>query len=86
VTKTPGSRGLIVPFLARGDIDVAPQVMVPAFFNQYTQGFSIKVVATLDETHKGWNDTVYFMVRMLQKNVPIDESYASNARKALGIK
>ncbi len=63
VTKTPGSLGLIVPFLARGDIDVAPQVMVPAFFNQYTQGFGIKVVATLDETHKGWNDTVYFMVR-----------------------
>jgi ABC-type nitrate/sulfonate/bicarbonate transport system substrate-binding protein len=63
VTKTPGSLGLIVPFLARGDIDVAPQVMVPAFFNQYTQGFGIKVVATLDETHRGWNDTVYFMVR-----------------------
>jgi ABC-type nitrate/sulfonate/bicarbonate transport system substrate-binding protein len=63
VTKTPGSLGLIVPFLARGDIDIAPQVMVPAFFNQYTQGFGIKLIATLDETHKGWNDTVYFMVR-----------------------
>ena len=63
VTKTPGSLGAIVPYLARGDIDVAPQVMVPAFFNQYTEGFGIKIVAPLDETHKGWNDTVYFMVR-----------------------
>jgi NitT/TauT family transport system substrate-binding protein len=63
VTKTPGSLGLIVPYLARGDIDVAPQIMSPAFFNQYTEGFGIKIVATLDETHKGWNDTVYFMVR-----------------------
>lgn len=63
VTKTPGSLGAIVPYLARGDIDVAPQVMVPAAFNQYAQGFGIKMVATLDESHKGWNDTVYFMVR-----------------------
>jgi len=63
VSKTPGSLGLIVPYLARGDIDVAPQVMVPAFFNQYTEGFGIKMVASLDETHTGWNDTVYFMVR-----------------------
>jgi ABC-type nitrate/sulfonate/bicarbonate transport system substrate-binding protein len=63
VTKTPGSLGVIVPYLARGDIDVAPQVMNPAFFNQYTEGFGIKIVATLDESHKGWNDTVYMMVR-----------------------
>ena len=63
VTKFPGSLGLVVPYLARGDIDFAPQVMGPAFFNQYSQGFGVKIVATLDETHKGWNDTVYFMVR-----------------------
>jgi ABC-type nitrate/sulfonate/bicarbonate transport system substrate-binding protein len=63
VTKTPGSLGLIVPYLARGDIDAAPQVMGPAFFNQYDQGFGVKIVATLDESHKGWNDTVSFMVR-----------------------
>jgi NitT/TauT family transport system substrate-binding protein len=63
VTKAPGSLTLVVPYLARGDIDVAPQVMGPGFFNQYTEGFGIKVVAPLDETHKGWNDTVYFMVR-----------------------
>ena len=63
VTKAPGSLGLIVPYLARGDIDVAPQVMGPAFFNQYTEGFGIKIVAPLDEAHKGWHETVYFMVR-----------------------
>jgi NitT/TauT family transport system substrate-binding protein len=63
VTKAPGSLGLVVPFLARGDIDVAPQVMTPAFFNQYTEGFGIKIVAPLDESRKGWHETVYFMVR-----------------------
>lgn len=63
VTKAPGSLSLVVPFLARGDIDVAPQVMAPSFFNQYTEGFGIKIVAALDESRKGWNDTVSFMVR-----------------------
>jgi ABC-type nitrate/sulfonate/bicarbonate transport system substrate-binding protein len=63
VTKTPGSLNLIIPYLARGDIDAAPVVMGPAFFNQFDQGFGVKIVATLDESHKGWNDTVSFMVR-----------------------
>jgi NitT/TauT family transport system substrate-binding protein len=63
VTKAPGSLVLVAPYLARGDIDVAPQVMGPAFFNQYTEGFGVKIVAPIEETHKGWNETVYFMVR-----------------------
>jgi NitT/TauT family transport system substrate-binding protein len=63
VTRAPGSLGLVVPYLARGDIDVAPQVMGPAFFNQYTEGFGIKIVAPISEAHKGWNESVYFMVR-----------------------
>lgn len=63
VTKALGSLGLVVPYLARGDIDFAPQVMGPSFFNQYTEGFGIKIVAPLDEAHAGWHDTVYFMVR-----------------------
>ncbi len=63
VSKAPGSLVLVAPYLARGDIDVAPQVMGPAFFNQYTEGFGVKIVAPIEETHKGWNETVYFMVR-----------------------
>jgi ABC-type nitrate/sulfonate/bicarbonate transport system substrate-binding protein len=63
VTKVNTSAGQFVPFLARGDVDVAPMVMVPAFFNQFDQGFGAKIVATLDESHKGWSDTVVFMVR-----------------------
>src|SRR5665213_2443851 len=66
VTKALGSLGLVVPYLARGDIDFAPQVMGPAFFNQYTEGFGIKIVAPLDEAHEGWHDTVYCMVRQDQ--------------------
>ena len=63
VSKAPGSLILVVPYLARGDVDVAPQVMGPAFFNQYNEGFGIKIVAPLSEARKGWNETVYFMVR-----------------------
>lgn len=63
VTKVNTSLGTFVPFLARGDVDVAPMVMVPAFFNQFDQGFGAKIVAPLDESHKGWNDTTSFMVR-----------------------
>jgi ABC-type nitrate/sulfonate/bicarbonate transport system substrate-binding protein len=63
ITKVTTSLGQFVPFLARGDVDVAPMIMVPAFFNQFDQGFGAKIVATLDESHKGWNDTTWFMVR-----------------------
>jgi NitT/TauT family transport system substrate-binding protein len=63
VTKALGSLGLVVPYLARGDIDFAPQVMGPSFFNQYGEGFGVKIIAPLDEAHEGWHDTVYFMVR-----------------------
>jgi ABC-type nitrate/sulfonate/bicarbonate transport system substrate-binding protein len=63
VTKWFASHALLIPYLARNDIDVAPQVMAPGFFNQAADGFGVKAVTTLDETHKGWNDTVWFMVR-----------------------
>jgi NitT/TauT family transport system substrate-binding protein len=63
VTKVTTSAGTLVPFLARGDVDVAPMVMVPAFFNQFDQGFGSKIVATMDESHPGWTDTTVFMVR-----------------------
>jgi ABC-type nitrate/sulfonate/bicarbonate transport system substrate-binding protein len=63
VTKVNTSLGTFVPFLARGDVDVAPMIMVPAFFNQFDQGFGAKIVATMDETHKGWTDTTSFLVR-----------------------
>jgi NitT/TauT family transport system substrate-binding protein len=63
VTKTPQSMGVIIPLLARGDVDVAPTIMAPSFFNQFTGGFGIKVLASMDESRKGWNDTVWIMVR-----------------------
>jgi ABC-type nitrate/sulfonate/bicarbonate transport system substrate-binding protein len=63
VTKVNISLGQFIPILARGDVDVAPTIMSPAFFNQFDQGFGAKIVATMDESHKGWNDTVAFLVR-----------------------
>jgi ABC-type nitrate/sulfonate/bicarbonate transport system substrate-binding protein len=63
VTKVNISLGQFVPFLAHGDVDVAPMIMVPAFFNQFDQGFGAKIIAPLDESHKGWTDLVAFMVR-----------------------
>jgi ABC-type nitrate/sulfonate/bicarbonate transport system substrate-binding protein len=63
LTKVNISLGQFVPFLARGDVDVAPMIMIPAFFNQFDQGFGAKIVAPLDESHPGWTDLVAFMVR-----------------------
>jgi ABC-type nitrate/sulfonate/bicarbonate transport system substrate-binding protein len=63
VTKISTPHGALIPSLARGDIDVAPQTMTPAFFNQLGEGFGIKVLAVMSQQHKGWNDTVWDVVR-----------------------
>ena len=63
VTKIATTHGALIPSLARGDIDVAPQTMTPGFFNQLGEGFGIKVLAVMSQQHKGWNDTVWDMVR-----------------------
>jgi ABC-type nitrate/sulfonate/bicarbonate transport system substrate-binding protein len=63
VTKTPQSVAALIPLLARGDIDVAPVIMAPSFFNQSANGFGVKVLASMDQSHHGWNDTVWMMVR-----------------------
>lgn len=63
VTKIATTHGALIPSLARGDIDVAPQTMTPGFFNQLGEGFGIKVLAVMSRQHKGWNDTVWDMVR-----------------------
>jgi NitT/TauT family transport system substrate-binding protein len=63
VTKISAPHGTLIPNLARGDIDVAPQTMTPAFFNQLGEGFGIKVLAVMTQSHPGWNDTVWDVVR-----------------------
>lgn len=63
VTKISAPHGTLIPSLARGDIDVAPQTLTPAFFNQLGAGFGIKLLASMSGSRKGWNDTVWDVVR-----------------------
>jgi NitT/TauT family transport system substrate-binding protein len=63
ITKIPGSSLSQLPSLARGSIDIAPMALGPAFFNQFTAGFDVKLVASLSGSHPGWNDGTWVMVR-----------------------
>jgi ABC-type nitrate/sulfonate/bicarbonate transport system substrate-binding protein len=63
VQKISGSTITQLPSLARGSIDIAPIGLGPGFFNQYTGGFDVKLIASMTETHAGWNDATWVMVR-----------------------
>jgi ABC-type nitrate/sulfonate/bicarbonate transport system substrate-binding protein len=63
ITKINQSAATIIPLLARGDIDIAQVVTAPAFFNAYTQGFNLKVVASVDSEKVGWSDVAWVLVR-----------------------
>ena len=52
-----------IPMLARGDQDIAGMVTGPAFFNQYSEGFGIKLIASNAHGKDGWHDTTWLMVR-----------------------
>lgn len=59
----PGSAMVQLPSLARGDLDVAPMVMAPAFLNQLKEGFNVKLIAAGQGSHTGWNDNSWIVVR-----------------------
>lgn len=63
VQKLSGSTVTVLPSLARGSIDIAPIGLGPGFFNQYAGGFDVKLIASMTETHAGWNDATWVMVR-----------------------
>lgn len=58
-----GSANAQIPLLARGDIDLSPAVAGPSLFNQYSQGFRIKLLANLSAPKAGYRDGVVFVVR-----------------------
>jgi NitT/TauT family transport system substrate-binding protein len=58
-----GSANNQIPLLARGDIDLSPAVSGPSLFNQYSQGFRIKLLSALTLPHEGYRDGVVFVVR-----------------------
>ena len=47
ITPINQSAATIIPLLARGDIDMAQVVTAPAFFNAFSEGFNLKVVASV---------------------------------------
>lgn len=52
-----------IPALARGDLDMGIVVPGPGIFNQNAEGFTIKIVAAISETHPGYLDGGVLMVR-----------------------
>ncbi|MGW1887990.1 ABC transporter substrate-binding protein [Streptomyces sp. NPDC001970] len=63
LTTYQGSANNQIPLLARGDIDLSPAVSGPSLFNQYDQGFRIKLLANLTAPRKGYRDGSVLVVR-----------------------
>jgi NitT/TauT family transport system substrate-binding protein len=63
LTKYGGSSVTQMPLAARGDLDITMMVAGPALFNQKTDGFDLKILASLQQTHPGWADGEWVMVR-----------------------
>lgn len=63
VKKYHASAVTQMPLVARGDLDIANMVAGPALFNQVSQGFDIRIVASMAETHPGWHDGNWVVVR-----------------------
>jgi NitT/TauT family transport system substrate-binding protein len=63
ITKTKQSDSTLLPMMARGDIDIAPAILTPAFFNQYFEGFGLRIIAPIDSPDVGWNDGMWLVVR-----------------------
>jgi NitT/TauT family transport system substrate-binding protein len=58
-----GSSTAQIPRLARGDVDIMPLAIGPPFFNQFAEGFNVKLIGALSAPKKGWNDTTWLVVR-----------------------
>jgi NitT/TauT family transport system substrate-binding protein len=63
LTGFGGSSTAQIPRLARGDTDMLALALGPAFFNQFSGGFNIRLLATLEAQRTGWNNTSWLVVR-----------------------
>ena len=63
LTRYNGSSTSQLPLLARGDIDIAPAVGSAAFFNQYSEGFRLRLITALISPRAGWHDSTWVLVR-----------------------
>jgi NitT/TauT family transport system substrate-binding protein len=63
ITGFNGSSLGQLPRLARGDTDLMPIGLGPPFFNQFAEGFNVKLIASTSKPRSGWNDTTWLVVR-----------------------
>ncbi len=63
VVTHSGSSQTIIPTLVRGDVDFAGISANPGFFNQFSQGFDAKIIASSSSSKKGWNPIVWLVVK-----------------------
>lgn len=63
ISKLTTSSTTLMPLLARGDLQIAPIAVSGAFFNQFTSGFDLKLIASASTTHPGWPDMSWIVVR-----------------------
>ena len=63
LTPNNGSSTAFLPMLARGDFDLGTANPSPAFFNQFSAGFNVVLLAGRTGSHAGWHDTTWLMVR-----------------------
>ena len=63
LTPNNGSSTAFLPMLARGDFDLGTANPSPAFFNQFSAGFNVVLLAGQTGSHAGWHDTTWLMVR-----------------------
>jgi ABC-type nitrate/sulfonate/bicarbonate transport system substrate-binding protein len=52
-----------LPMLVNGQLDVGQGVPGPALYNQISEGWDIKAIASLTVAHAGWHDELWVMVR-----------------------
>ncbi len=63
VSLRNGSSQTLIPDLVRGALDIAPLGASPSFFNQVSQGFDSKIIASANSSKKGWNPSVWIVVK-----------------------
>ena len=63
ITPANGSSTLFLPMLARGEYDLGTVNPSPAFFNQFSGGFDVVLLACHTAAKPGWHDPSWLMVR-----------------------
>ncbi|MGA2392146.1 MAG: ABC transporter substrate-binding protein [Candidatus Lustribacter sp.] len=63
ITPANGSSTLFLPMLARGEYDLGTVNPSPAFFNQFSGGFDVVLLACQTGSQPGWHDPSWLMVR-----------------------